>query len=328
MTALKEYERLESSGLWRSGADAQRREVIVSFGDATLVMSDTAERPLTHWSLSAVHRENPGIRPALFLPAPDAAETLEIEDGEMIDAIEKVRKSIERARPRPGRLRWLFRLGLPAAVVAAALAYGPKLLVQQTAAVIPPVKRAAFGAEILDHLEDRLGQACASPFGLQALDRLNDRLLGTGGTLVILPNGLGLSAALPGGIIVLDQESIENIDDPLIAAGHVLAAQATRELEDPLGPLLRHAGSRATVQLLTTGQLSSEALEGYADALLEGPRGYPDITDLEGVFDRARVAIRPFYAEQGVVLESETTTDPSPVLTDGQWVALQGICLD
>ena len=50
MTALKEYARLESGGLWRADADAQRRDVIVSFGDATLVISDSAERALAHWS--------------------------------------------------------------------------------------------------------------------------------------------------------------------------------------------------------------------------------------------------------------------------------------
>ena len=55
-TALTEYARLESGGLWKAGPDAQRREVVVSFGEATLVLSDTAGRPLTHWSLPAVER--------------------------------------------------------------------------------------------------------------------------------------------------------------------------------------------------------------------------------------------------------------------------------
>jgi len=35
MTALDQYVRLESGGLWRADADAQRRDVAVSFGDAT-----------------------------------------------------------------------------------------------------------------------------------------------------------------------------------------------------------------------------------------------------------------------------------------------------
>ena len=54
MTAIKEFERLESLGLWRGLKDSQRREVVVSFGEATLVLSDINNRPITHWSLAAI----------------------------------------------------------------------------------------------------------------------------------------------------------------------------------------------------------------------------------------------------------------------------------
>ena len=56
MTALQKYERLEATGLWRETPDGQRREVVVSIGDATLVISDLNDTALTHWSLAAVER--------------------------------------------------------------------------------------------------------------------------------------------------------------------------------------------------------------------------------------------------------------------------------
>ena len=60
MTALKKYQRLESPGLWRDTPEAQRREVVVAFREATLVLSDPrTERALTHWSLPAVERREP-----------------------------------------------------------------------------------------------------------------------------------------------------------------------------------------------------------------------------------------------------------------------------
>lgn len=62
MTALDKYVRLESGGLWRADANAQRRDVGISFGDATLVIADTAGRPVAHWSLPAITRLNPGTR--------------------------------------------------------------------------------------------------------------------------------------------------------------------------------------------------------------------------------------------------------------------------
>lgn len=45
MTALREYDRLEATGLWRPGPEEQRREVVVSIGEATLVITDMRDRP-------------------------------------------------------------------------------------------------------------------------------------------------------------------------------------------------------------------------------------------------------------------------------------------
>ncbi|MCX8509970.1 MAG: hypothetical protein ORN49_14025, partial [Rhodobacteraceae bacterium] len=91
MTALTQYQRLECPGLWRETPKDQRREVIVTFGDATLILKESpSERALTHWSLPAVIRSNPGQMPALFIPGPDSGEELELDDETMIAAISKV----------------------------------------------------------------------------------------------------------------------------------------------------------------------------------------------------------------------------------------------
>ncbi len=103
MTALREYERLESLGLWRESDAAQRREVVVSFGAASLVLSDKNDTPLTHWSLAAVRTLNKGEVPTLYAPDKHAEETLEIDDPHMIEAIDKVRDSIRTTRTHPGR---------------------------------------------------------------------------------------------------------------------------------------------------------------------------------------------------------------------------------
>ena len=128
MTALSEYQRLEASGLWRATPDEQRSDVIVSIGDATLIITDTRERPLAHWSLAAIQRANPGRRPAIYHPDGDPGETLELPESEteMIAAIERLRAAVERRRPHPGRLR-LVMLGLSfLAVAALAVFWFPK----------------------------------------------------------------------------------------------------------------------------------------------------------------------------------------------------------
>ena len=66
MTALKKYARLEATGLWRQTPEDQRREVVVSIGDATLVISNTNDTALTHWSLAAIERAGTSDDPATF----------------------------------------------------------------------------------------------------------------------------------------------------------------------------------------------------------------------------------------------------------------------
>ena len=52
MTALRKYQRLEASGLWRDRPDARLREVVVALRDATLILSDPkTEMALAQWSV-------------------------------------------------------------------------------------------------------------------------------------------------------------------------------------------------------------------------------------------------------------------------------------
>ena len=138
MTALKQYERLEALGIWRDSADAQRREVICSFGDATLVIFDgRSNRPLAHWSLAALVRRNPGKVPAIYAPAEEPGEDLEIEDRDMVAAINKLQAALEAGRPHPGRLRGILVWGVVALAGVAILWELPSALVEQTARVTP-----------------------------------------------------------------------------------------------------------------------------------------------------------------------------------------------
>ncbi|MEM9788153.1 MAG: hypothetical protein AAF801_16775, partial [Pseudomonadota bacterium] len=91
MTALTDYQRLEATAVWYPAQDAQRRDVVVGLGDASLTVTDHRDVALAHWSLAAIERVNPGRQPAVYAPAADAPERVEIHDDEMVKAIEKVR---------------------------------------------------------------------------------------------------------------------------------------------------------------------------------------------------------------------------------------------
>ncbi len=337
MTALNQYEKLESTGLWRADADAQRREVTVSFGDATLIILDSAGRPLTHWSLPAVTRMNIGERPALFSPDEIGSETLEIGDDLMIDAIETVRKTVARRRPKPGRLRGLGISITVAAVAAAAVFWLPSALRQHTMTAVTPATRASIGATLLGHVQRLSGSVCNNPRGAQALRHLAQRALGTDSRtrVLIVPDAVPTTLAIPGDIILLNRSLVEDYEDPAVPAGFLIAADIARTEVDPMKALLEKTGIRATFNLLTTGDMTSETLQRYAETIVGRPASSVDTETLLSRFEDVEISARPFAYALDVTGESTLDlieADPiqpaeAPlILSDGDWIALQGIC--
>ncbi|MEL6957772.1 MAG: hypothetical protein AAGL89_02330 [Pseudomonadota bacterium] len=336
-TALDAYARLESGGLWRETPDAQRREVVVSFGQATLVISDNAGRPLTHWSLPAVSRLNAGERPALFSPDTGATETLEIADDMMIDAMETVRKTVKRRRARPGRLRGVSLAVILGGIAALGVFWLPDALVREAQAVVPPVQRAEIGATLLGHIQRVTGPACRSPLGMRAAERLHAEALGAeaGGQVFVVPSGPDRAVYLPGGLIVMNRDLIEDTDDPAVVAGHILAATATGLEQDPLVRLLETSGLGTTFGLLTTGEIAAETLESYAETLFAAPPERPANDTLLPLFAQAGIPSTPYAYAVDItgertlpLIEADPMVgQPAPaLLSDADWISLQGIC--
>lgn len=335
MTALKQYARLEATGLWREGADAQRREVIVSIGDATLVICDLKDQPLTHWSLAALARTNPGKFPAVYHPDGDAAETLELPEAEadMIAAIEKLRRAVNRARPRPGRLRWLGAFLSVAAVAALVVFWLPGAMQDNTLRVVPQVKRAELGRALLVRLQRVSGPACASRDGLEALSRLAARLRVQ--KLAVLPDLTQPSLHLPGGLIVLDRSVIEDFEEPDVAAGYILSEVARRSAVDPLRSVLQTVGPRENFRLLTTGALSGDALDAHAEHMLKAQPAEPDTDALLALFEAAGLRSTPYARARDItgetvleLIEGDPMTGRAtePLLSDADWLRVQSIC--
>ncbi|MGR3364068.1 MAG: hypothetical protein ACU0CY_07805 [Maritimibacter harenae] len=338
MTALTEYDRLEASGLWRADPGAQRVDVIVSIGDATLTLSDMAERALAHWSLAAVHRLNPGQRPAEYAPSEDPEETehLEIADEDMIAAIERVRKAIARRRPRSGRLRFALTATVALVLLLLAVTWLPGALTRQTAALLPPETRAAVGQQLFTRIQTIAGAPCETPRGRAALNRLGTRVLGPDAPrLHVLQDGVDGAEHLPGRIILLDAVLIEAHDEPDAAAGYLLAEALRATRTDPMKELLDRAGLWATMRMLTTGTLSDAVLDAHARHLLTTPQEELRPAALLPLFEAARIRSTPYAF--AVDASGERTlplieADPVPVavaeplLPDDDWVSLQSIC--
>lgn len=337
MTALTKYQRIEASGLWRASPEDQRREVIVSIGDATLMISDLRDRALTHWSLPALVRVNPGDWPAIYHPDGDPGETLELpeNEGEMVAAIEKLRQAIERRRPKPGRLRAVMMAASVASVLAVGVFWLPGAMIDHALSVVPSVTRQDIGKKLLAHVERVAGPACNAPGARPALDRLAKRLTQDGLRLSVVQTSVFDAAMLPGNLMVLSSSLFEDHEVPDVAASHIVAEMLRARDTDPLGRVLSESGMFSSLKLLTTGNLSDEALKAYAETLLTRPvADLPADLLLEG-FRAAGVKSTPYAYARDV--SGETTLPlieadpfpgeaPSPVLSDGDWIRLQAIC--
>lgn len=339
MTALKEFQRLEAEGVWRASPADQRKDVIVSLGDASLTILDLRENVLAHWSVAAVARANKGQHPAIYHPDGDPGETLEFGDNsaQMIDAIERIRSAIDKSRPKPGKLRVWITTFIAVTVVAGIVFWLPGALLRHTVQVVPAVKRVEIGDALLARITRISGQACMTREARDPLRRLASRVLGPSqrGALVVLPGGVAQTAHLPGGRILLNRSLIEDPEEPDVTAGYILTERLRALTQDPLEELLIQTGLWSSLRLLTTGELAEVDLDRYSEYLLSETPTDLSIDVVLAAFETAELRSTPYaYA---VDITGETTLplieadpmaskEPRPVLNDADWLRLQGIC--
>jgi hypothetical protein len=337
MTALTEFDRLEATALWRPEGETQRVEVVVSMGEATLLISDPNDKTLSHWSLPAIVRMNgTNERLAIYSPGLETDEQLEIDDETMIAAILRIQRAVERGTSRTGRLRGVITGTVCLGAVALGVLWLPGALVRQAVTIVPGITRSQIGDALLTRIERLSGLPCDTVHGARALQALKSRLTTSGaGDIIVLRSGVQTARHLPGGIILLDRSVIEDYENPDVVAGFVLVEQQRAAEVDPLEHLLRSAGLMTSLRLLTSGQIPKDALDTYAEQLL---RQDPEPVDIDLLIERfAAAEVRPLpyaYAQDitGVstlpLIEADAVRLQSarPVLADGDWVALQNIC--
>jgi hypothetical protein len=338
MTALKKYKRLEGPAVWRGDPQAQRRDVVISLGKSSLVIIETRSGAiLSHWSLPALTRLNPGREPAVYAAGPEeASETLEIDDLTLIEALETIRSALQ---PR-AHLRHL-RKGLMAVSVVAVLLVAwlwlPPALVDHTARIVPPAKRAEVGRMALAELTHSSNgpRLCTDPAGRQALTTLRLRVLGPGFTVAVLSGGQAFgSAHLPGRLVLIDQRLLDRLDSAEALAGYLLLEEQALLMRDPMRDVLSHAGTGATFRLLTTGSLPDTALSGYAAKRFAAAPFAADPQRLGTRFEAQEIAPAAFAlslppSSDGLaraLADVRTPGNPAPLLSDGEWLTLTQIC--
>jgi hypothetical protein len=295
MTALERYIRLEALGLWRESPDAEPLEVVVSFGVATLVLTDLDDNPLGHWALAGVQAIGKDGRATVYAMTPDGGETLTIRDRDMVEAIATVSRaySVPRLPRRRRWRRWLAFAALAAALALAALLV-PRLITAQAARMVPPEVADELGDRMLIAVMEARGRPCDTPAARRLLADLAAAVDPAAPPRLRILH-LGPSAvALPGRTVLLDRDAAATPNGPPQIAGRVSAALR----KEPVAAMMRAAGPLAGLRYILTGALSEAALARATAAALASPGGIDD---------------------------AWATEDPS-LPSDGDWVAMLDAC--
>lgn len=333
VTALDQYIRLEATGRWRETPGADWREVLVSFGNASLVLSDFNEHPLTHWSLAAVERIDPGGDLATYAPDPNSGELLEVRDGQMIEAIAAT-VAIARINETPKQRRWwpvLIGGAVATMVFVIAGVWGPNLLRQRALALVSQEQAELISGDV----RDALGQpACRMPGGTTAMAILESRL---GTDVSVMPWDRPRLAVLPDGTVLLSRTIVEGAASAEELAGWVALGRVTEKIASPLVRWIETRTLREVLGFLGTGEITERDIDWMAATLREGRltvslQLVADTVDaLQGVevnpapFQMAVAPLVPANERAGVTAV-EAAAGATLIDKDRDWVALQNIC--
>lgn len=331
MTALERFVRLEALGQWREAPDAEPREVVVGFHNATLVLRDVTDRPLGHWALAGVQTIGTDGPATVYTMCPDGEETLAIADPDMTEAIATVSRAQAHAPARPeavpGLRAWAPAL-ICAVVFAAAIAFLPELIRAQAARMLPPEAAEEIGDRMLLQVMAAAGPLCVDPEGGRALDALGARVAqGKALRLRALDLGPASVALLPGPTVAVGRAAIARAEDPAEIAGWIALALAREQMRPGPERLMAAVGPVANLRYVFTGEISDGALSRATGALFAPPT--PE--EIVAAFERLKAANLPTapFADglRRAGLEAPPAeTEGAPALSDRDWVALQGLC--
>jgi hypothetical protein len=329
MTALDKFDRLESLGLWKETQSSQKKEVVVSFGKASLVLSDK-DTPITHWALNAVEISASSDDQVIYTPDKNGFETLEISDPTMNRAITKIQKEIRRPRSHRGRIR-LLSIGLIViSFCLLATFWLPTALAEYTATAVSDAKAREIGAKLMPHINQYAGKPCRTNASSYVIRKLEDRLIGSdNNTLFIADLGARYSTHLPGGIILTNRALVEDFDGPEVLAGFILMEKALREHNPALKELFINAGPIATISFLVSGHIDDGILAKFAKNQITAPFNMPKTATLLDLFEATNISSTPFanaLNNKELQISDPVTGTYEPLLTDPQWLTLQSIC--
>ena len=295
MTALERYAKLEAIARYLDGASADAREVVVSFGERSLVIVGLDDRPIAHWPLASLRALGPpAAHPLELVPDTASDERLLLEDLEMGSAIAEVCPELHlRPAAPPRRRAVLWAVGALAVAAGTVFALLPALP-ERAVDMVSPAREAALGEAVAARLPALLGPGpsgsarelaagpapglCVAEDGMAALRALAARLAPADAPsslrLTVLDHPGVDALALPGGRVVILRGLVDVARTPEELAG-VLAHAAGHALgRDPLSTALDRPGLGAASILF--GDITGDTAVARAAAAALDPAPAPE----------------------------------------------------
>ena len=283
MTALERYAKLEAEARYFDGQSAEPRNVVVSFGERSLVIMGFDNVALAHWPLASLRAlSRKGEKPAQIVPHPESDERLVIADPEMLDAIRRVCPGLYRRQvDRKGVRRAFLWAGGAAGALALMMFVLIPTLAGQLALLIPPQREQQLGDAVVEQLKTLLSYIgdgdrpviCETSEGLAALDRMTERLAPDPDVpyplrVAVLDHPMVNAVAVPGGRVLLFRGLIEEASAPEEVAG-VLAHELGHVIHrDPTRMALRTAGTAGILGLVLGDVFGASVVVVATDAML------------------------------------------------------------
>ena len=258
MTAIDKYIRLEAVGWWFEAGRQEAREVIVSFGDATLQITSLKDVPLTHWSLLATNRVGTRGEAVIYSADPEQHEVLEIEDTDMIRAISAITSALVTPVPAPIWRRWVGR-GLGVAVLAGLLWAAPPLIYKTITLLTPPARIAALSKDMQQGLRTTYGEECQGWLGTRALQAFSQKLIPDYPLQLIILEGQAPPAIALPDTVSLSKAALLEAQTPNALATLVMTHWAMGQNRKPLAAYIATLGPIGAVRSLILGQFPTGA---------------------------------------------------------------------
>lgn len=282
MTALSDYAKLEAEAVFYDALTDTTTDVVVSFGERSLVIVSLDDRPLAHWPLATlVSRSKEGPGDVRIAPDRTAEDYITLNDAEMIRAIEAVCPDLEEAPTAPPKSRhrkrfWVLGILFFTAVIGYLnIAY----VTQQITDKIAVDQEVRLGESMRALVIDSIGEGadvweCTSRDGKRSLQTLSNRLAHQDIAplkirVIDLPSPGVLT--LPGGEMLLFRDMLDRTKSPEALAGVVAHQMAHRDARSPFNHMVAEFGLIDLTMFWWGADPEPELIETATQVFLQRP---------------------------------------------------------